>query len=121
MLSPIIMVDLAVPQRRRSRTGTWLSGDSAPALRDCALKCWPGGSAAVPVLADALPETAPTFMRPPSHAKASLSGYGAQVTAAAEFAARQQQPTSNVSYAYKTRIAATGGGHLGPQPPRDPV
>jgi len=115
MLSPIIMIDLAVPQCERSLMGTWLFSDSAPALRDCAVQV------AVPVLADALPETALPFLRPQSHMKASLSGNGAQVAAAAEFAARQQQPTSNVSYAYKTRIAAAGGGQLGPQPPRDPV
>lgn len=135
MLSPNFMVDLSMPQRRRSRMGIWLISDDASALRDCSVQClsvqclpgqclpgqcWPGGLAAVPALAEALPETALTFARPRSQVKASLFGNGAQVAAAAKFAS-QQQPTSNVSYAHKTRIAATGGGRMGPQPPRDPV
>jgi len=130
MLSPNFMVDLSMPQRRRSRMGTWLISDDAPALRDYFVQClfvqclpgqcWPGGLAVVPVQANALPETALTFARPRSQVKASLFGNGAQVAAAAKFAS-QQQPTSNVSYAHKTRIAATGGGRMGPQPPRDPV
>ncbi|HET9898180.1 MAG TPA: hypothetical protein VFQ44_24895 [Streptosporangiaceae bacterium] len=114
MLSPKFMVDLAVPQRKRSLMGTWLLSDSASALRDCAAQM------AVPAPIYASPETALTFVRPQAHFQASLPGYGAQVAVVAETAA-QQQPTSNVSYAHTTRIAAGNGGLLGPQPPRDPV
>lgn len=92
MLSPIFMVDLAVPQRRRSRMGSWLLSDSASAPRDCAVQML---------------------------APAALFGFGAHVAALAEFA--KQQPISNVSYAHTTRIAAGGGGALGSHPARDPV
>ncbi len=117
MLSPISTVELAVPevvpQRTRSRMGTWLACGDASVLCDQALQV------AVPATASARPDAAGVLARPQVRTEASLFGAGIQVAGQAIFAG--QQHTSNVKYAQMTRIATKGGGSLGPHPARDPV
>ncbi len=114
MLSPNFMVDLVVPQRKRSRTGTLLASDATSALRDYAVQM------AVPALHGSRLTAAQAVVRPQAHNFAALYGVGAQVAAArTEYV--QQLPISKVNYAHTTRIAASGGGCLGPHPARDPV
>ena len=115
MLSPIFMVDLAVPQRKRSRMGTCLMSDSATARSAFAVQ-----KATCALLPAGLTAAQGVVRpRPQAYNSTALLGFSAQAAALADSA--QQQPTSKVNYAHTTRIAASGGGSLGPHPARDPV
>ncbi len=116
MLSLITPAD-AAPACAPSRMGTWFFCGSTAVPRD--LADWP----AVLGAPDCAQRSAMPFARPKAREAVYQLGDGTQASGQAGFAG--QQRSSKVRNAHTTRIAARrmtkGGGHLGPQPPRDPV
>jgi hypothetical protein len=111
MLSHIYLADAATSARALSRTGASFGGSSAAAPRVRAIE-----TAYAPDSAQAMVVAGP---RPRASASAVLFGIGTPAAGQANVAL--QQRTSQKKHARTTRIAAAGGGALGPHPARDPV
>ena len=110
MLSPITPANAAMPARARFRTGALLSGGCAAVPRERAMETAVARTAAAEAFFAGLrpkPSTGPVL-------------FGNATLAAGQVSSAWQQRTSQ-KYAHTTRIAAAGGGALGPHPARDPV
>jgi hypothetical protein len=104
----------SVAKRTRARSGL---GASLPLHLGLAVRRDRAQEMATARTAAAAP--AVTCLRPQTLSGAALFGKNASPASEAKFAS--PQPTSQ-QYAHKTtRIAATGGGAMGPHPARDPV
>jgi hypothetical protein len=110
MLSHIWTADAAMPARARSRTGTSFAGGCAAVSRERAEKAVTSRAAAATVVAGLRPQ-----------ASASAVTFGNAAHAAGKATVASQQRISQKKYARTTRIAALGGGALGPHPAWDPV
>jgi hypothetical protein len=110
MLSHIYLADAAMPARALSRTGASFAGGCTAVPRERAIEtAGARRAAAAPVVAG---------LRP----RASASNLiGTSTHAAGQAKVALQQRTSQKKYARTTRIAALGGGALGPHPAWDPV
>jgi hypothetical protein len=110
MLSFISPTDAAMPARARFRMGASLFGGCAAVPRERALETAVARTAAAEVVFAGLrpePSAGPVLLGNATHAAGQVSP-------------AWQQRTSQ-KYAHTTRIAAAGGGALGPHPARDPV
>ena len=110
MLSHIWLADVAMPARARSRTGASFVGGCAAVSRE---------RAETAVASTVAAATAVASPRPRASASAVIFGNAAHAAGQAKVAL--QQRTSQKKYARTTRIAAQGGGALGPHPAWDPV
>lgn len=108
----VAIADVAVPERAWIRKGASLLWDSVPA----GPRYRANEKAAVRTTAA---EAAVACLRPQASTGALLIGTSAHVADQAKPAS--QQPTSKKYAHTMTRIAAFGGGALGPHPARDPV
>ncbi len=111
MLSLISPAEAAMPERARSRTGASLFGGSAAVSRVRLLETAAARTAAADVV----------FARPRPQASTGSVLFGNATHAAGQAESARQQRTSQKYTAHTTRIAAAGGGALGPHPARDPV
>jgi hypothetical protein len=109
MLSLISPADVT-PVRARSRTGAALLGGCPAETRLRVIEMAAVRTAA----ADEV------FARPRPQASTGATLFGNATHAAGQADSARQQRTSK-KYAHTTRIAAAGGGALGPHPARDPV
>ena len=110
MLSHISPADAVMPARARFRMGASLAGGCAAVLRERALEPAVARTAATEAVFAGLrpqPSTGPVL-------------FGNATQAAGQVSSAWQQRTSQ-KFAHTTRIAAAGGGALGPHPARDPV
>jgi len=110
MLSHIWTANDAMPTRARLRTGASFVGGCAAVSRERAETAAASPAATGPVVAGLRPQ-----------ASASAVSFGNAAHAAGQAKSALQQRTSQKKYARTTRIAALGGGALGPHPARDPV
>jgi len=110
MLSLISPANAVMPARARFRMGASLAGGCAAVLTERAME--------PAVAAAAATDTGFAGLRPQPSAGPVL--FGNATHAAGQVSSAWQQPTSQ-KYAHTTRIAAAGGGALGPHPARDPV
>jgi hypothetical protein len=110
MLSSISPADAAMPAHARFRMGASLSGGCAAVSLE--------RRAEEAVTRTAAAEAAFAGLSPQPSTGRSL--FGNATHAAGQVNSAWQQPTSQ-KYAHTTRIAAAGGGALGPHPARDPV
>jgi hypothetical protein len=110
MLSHIWTANDAMPARARLRTGASFVGGCAAVSRERAETAAASPAATGPVAAGLRPQ-----------ASASAVSFGNAAHAAGQAKSALQQRTSQKKYARTTRIAALGGGALGPHPARDPV
>jgi hypothetical protein len=110
MLSLISQADAAMPARARFRMGASLSGGCAATPRERAMETAVARSAAA--------EAVFAGLRPQPSAGPVL--FGNATHEAGQVSPAWQQRNSQ-KYAHTTRIAAAGGGALGPHPARDPV
>ena len=110
MLSLISPAEAAMPERARSRTGASLFGGCAAVSRVRLPETAAAGTAAADVI----------LARPRPQASPASVFFGSATHAAGQPNSAWQQRTSQ-KYAHTTRIAAAGGGALGPHPARDPV
>jgi hypothetical protein len=108
MLSHIWTADAAMPARARSRTGASFVGGCTAVSRERAETAVTSRAAAASVVAGLRPQ-------------ASAVSFSNAAHAAGKAIAASQQRISQKKYARTTRIAAFGGGALGPHPARDPV
>jgi hypothetical protein len=129
MLSHIWTANDALPMRARLRTGASFVGCTAVA-RERAETAAASPVVASPVVANpvvASPVVANTAATGPvvaglrPQASASAVSFGNAAHAAGQAKSALQQRTSQKKYARTTRIAALGGGAMGPHPARDPV
>ena len=110
MLSSISPAEAAMPAHARFRMGASLFGGCAAVPRVRAMEKTVARTPAAEAVFAGLrpqPSTGPLLFGNATHAAAQVSS-------------AWQQPTSQ-KHAYTTRIAAAGGGALGPHPARDPV
>jgi hypothetical protein len=116
MLSLITPAD-AAPACAPSRTGTWFFRGAMAVPRD------PADWLAVLGAPGCAQGSAMPFAQ--SQAREAIYQLGSGTQAAGQASLARQQRSSKVRNAHTTRIAARrmtkGGGHLGPQPPGDPV
>jgi len=110
MLSNISLVDAATSSRQRSRTGALLLGGCPAVARARVME--------TVVIRPAAADAAAPALR--SHAGAGSVLFGNATHAAGQAKLALQQRTSQ-KYAQTTRIAAAGGGAMGPPQARDPV
>jgi hypothetical protein len=110
MLSLISPANAVIPAHARFRMGASLAGGRAAVLRERAMESAVARTAAA--------EAVFAGLRPQPSAGPVL--FGNATHAAGQVSSAWQQPTSQ-KYAHTTRIAAAGGGALGPHPARDPV
>src|SRR5262249_8171743 len=110
MLSNISLADAATLSRERFRTGALLLGGCTSVARARVMETVVIRPAAADAVAPAL--------RP--HAGADSVLFGNATHAAGQAKVALQQRTSQ-KYAHTTRIAAAGGGAMGPPQARDPV
>lgn len=110
MLSSISPADAAMPAHARFRMGASLFGADAAVPRERAME--------TAVTRTAAAEAAFAGLRPQPNAGPLV--FSNATHAAGQASSAWQQPTSQ-KYAHTTRIAAAGGGALGPHPARDPV
>ena len=110
MLSHIWTANDAMPTRARLRTGASFVVGCAAVSRERAESVAASTAAAATVGAGLRPQ-----------ARASAVSFGNAAHAAGQAKSASQQRTSQKKYARTTRIAALGGGALGPHPARDPV
>ena len=110
MLSHIWLAEVAMPARARSRTGASFIGGCAAVSRELAETAVASTAAAATVAAGPRPR-----------ARTSAVIFGNAAHAAGQAKVALQQRTSQKKYARTTRIAALGGGALGPHPAWDPV
>ena len=108
----VAIADVAVPERAWIRKGASLLGYSRPA----GPRYRANEKAAVGTTAA---EAAVTCLRPQASTGSVRTATSAH--AADQAKSPQQQPTSKKYAHTMTRIAAFGGGALGPHPARDPV
>jgi hypothetical protein len=98
------------PVRAQSRTGAAFQGGSPAETRLRVIEM-------AAVRTSAADEV---FARPRPQASTGATFFGNATHAAGQADSARQQRTSK-KYAHTTRIAAAGGGALGPHPARDPV
>jgi hypothetical protein len=115
MLSHIWTANDALPMRARLRTGASFVGGCAAVARERAET-----AAASPVVSSTA-AIGPVVAGLRPQASASAVSLGNAAHAAGQAKSALQQRTSQKKYARTTRIAALGGGALGPHPARDPV
>ena len=115
MLSHIWLAD-AAPARVLSLTGASFVGGCTAVPRERAIEMAPDRTDAASKTAAA---TVIALLRPQASAGTVLFGNATHAAGQAKVAL--QQRTSQKKYARTTRIAALGGGALGPHPARDPV
>ena len=108
MLSHIWTADAAIPARARSRTGASFVGGCTTVSRRRAETAVTSRAAATSVVAGLRPQASAVSLSNAAHAAGKAN-------------AASQQRISQKKYARTTRIAAIGGGALGPHPARDPV
>ena len=110
MLSLISPIEAAMPERARSRRGALLFGGCAAVPRVRLLETAAARTAAADV----------DLARPRPQASPESVFFGSATHAAGQANSARQQRTSQ-KYAHTTRVAAAGGGAMGPHPARDPV
>ncbi len=111
MLSLISPAEAAMPERAPSVAGASLFGGCAAVARVRLLETAAAGTAAADVVR----------ARPRPQASQESVFLGSATHAAGQANSARQQRTSQKYTAHTTRIAAAGGGALGPHPARDPV
>jgi len=130
MLSHIWTANDAMPTRARLRTGASFVGGCAAVSRERAESVAASPMVSSPVVSSAVVSspvvsstaaTGPVVAGLRPQASASAVSFGNAAHAAGQAKSALQQRTSQKKYARTTRIAALGGGALGPHPARDPV
>ena len=111
MLSLISPAEAAMPERARPAAGASLFGGCAAVSRVRLLGTAAAGTAAADVVR----------VRPRLQASPESVFFGSATHAAGQAKSARQQRISQKYTAHTTRIAAAGGGALGPHPARDPV
>ncbi len=115
MLSHIYLADAAMPARALSRMGASFAGGCTAVPRERAIETAPARTNAASKAATA---TVVAGLRPQASASTVI---GNATHAAGQAKLALQQRTSQKKYARTTRIAAVGGGALGPHLAWDPV
>jgi hypothetical protein len=111
MMSLISPAEAAMPERARFAAGASLFGGCAAVSRVRLPELAAVGTPAADVV----------LARPRPQASPGSVFFGSATHAAGQPNSARQQRTSQKYAAHTTRIAAAGGGALGPHPARDPV